>query len=90
MGNGNIGGDPEEMRRMARMFNDNAGKLDGIVKDLNSRTVDSESIWRGPAADRFRGEWDQARGSFEKMVQALEQASTAVKQNAAAIERVMS
>jgi WXG100 family type VII secretion target len=87
---GNIGGDPEELRRMARMFHDNSGKLDGIIRDLNSRTVDSETIWKGPVADRFRGEWDQARTTFEQMVKSLDEASRAVSQNAANIERVMS
>jgi WXG100 family type VII secretion target len=84
-----IGGDVEEMRRLARMFHDNSGKLEGIIQDLNSKTLDSERIWSGPAADRFRGEWDQARGSFEKMVRALDDAHTAIKQNASAIERTM-
>jgi WXG100 family type VII secretion target len=84
---GKVGGDIEQMRTLARMFNTNAGKLDTIIKDLNSRTVDSDSIWSGPAANRFRGEWDQARATFEKMVQALEEAGAAVRQSAQQIER---
>jgi WXG100 family type VII secretion target len=80
------GGNVEEMNDMARMFTSNAGKLDGIIKDLNSRTADSDRIWSGPAADRFRGDWQEARSAFEKMRQSLQEASTAVSKHAQNIE----
>jgi WXG100 family type VII secretion target len=80
------GGNLEEMHHMAKMFSANAGKLQGIIGDLNNRTVDSDRIWTGPAADRFRQAWNEARGSFEKMRHALEEASTAVTKSAQNIE----
>ncbi|MER7791662.1 WXG100 family type VII secretion target [Streptomyces sp. NPDC097640] len=80
------GGNLEEMRLMARMFSVNAGKLNGVISDLNSRTVGSEHIWTGPAADRFRSAWSEARTSFEKMRLALDEASTAVNRSAQNIE----
>ncbi|MEV5480045.1 MULTISPECIES: WXG100 family type VII secretion target [Streptomyces] len=80
------GGNIEEMQQLAKIFSANAGKLNGVISDLNSRTVDSDRIWTGPAADRFRSAWSEARASFEKMRQALEEASTAVTKSAQNIE----
>ncbi|MFD8381322.1 WXG100 family type VII secretion target [Streptomyces sp. NPDC059679] len=47
------GGNLEEMRLTAKMFTENLDKLNGIISALNSRTVGSEHIWTGSAADRF-------------------------------------
>ena len=80
------GGNLEEMRDMARMFSTNAGKLDGLIRDLNNRTSGSDNIWTGPAAERFRSDWQQARSAFEKMHQSLQDASTAVNKSAENIE----
>ncbi|MDX3228315.1 WXG100 family type VII secretion target [Streptomyces sp. ME19-01-6] len=80
------GGNLEEMRLMSKMFSENAGKLNGIISVLNSRTAGSEHIWTGPAADRFRTAWSEARASFEKMRLALDEASTAVNKSAQNIE----
>lgn len=80
------GGNLEEMHQLAKIFTTNASKLNGVITDLNGRTVDSDRIWTGPAADRFRSAWNEAKGSFEKMRQALDEASTAVTKSAQNIE----
>jgi WXG100 family type VII secretion target len=80
------GGNIEEMHQLAKMFSANAAKLNGVINDLNGRTANSEAIWTGPAADRFRTSWQEARGSFEKMRQALDEASTAISKHAQNIE----
>jgi WXG100 family type VII secretion target len=81
------GGNLEEMQQLARLFSTNASKLNGVITDLNSKTVDSDRIWTGPAADRFRSAWSEAKASFEKMRQALDEASTAVTKSAQNIEQ---
>ncbi|MFI7650786.1 WXG100 family type VII secretion target [Micromonospora sp. NPDC049460] len=80
------GGNIEEMHRLAKMFTANAAKLNGIINDLNGRTASSDAIWTGPAADRFRSEWSEARAAFERMRQALDEAGTAVTKSAQNIE----
>jgi WXG100 family type VII secretion target len=80
------GGNLEEMHQLAKMFSANATKLDGIINDLNGRTASSQDIWTGPAADRFRSAWNEAKTSFEKMRQALDEAGTAVTRSAQNIE----
>lgn len=80
------GGNVEEMHQLAKNYAHNARQLHGIITDLNSRTAGSDSIWTGPAADRFRNAWQEARGSFEKIRQALDEASTAVTKHAQNIE----
>ncbi|BCB75427.1 hypothetical protein GCM10022251_29450 [Phytohabitans flavus] len=81
------GGNVEEMQQLARLFSANSGKLNSVISDLNSKTVDSERIWTGPAADRFRSAWGEAKTAFEKMRQALDEASSAVSKNAQNIEQ---
>ena len=80
------GGNLEEMHQMAKSFASNAKQLHGIITDLNSRTTGSDNIWTGPAADRFRNAWQEARGSFEQMRQALDEASSAINKHAQNIE----
>lgn len=80
------GGNLEEMQKLAKTYSRNAKQLAGIIKDLNSKTSDSNRIWSGPAAERFRSAWDDARGSFDKMQQALEDASSSVSKSARNIE----
>lgn len=80
------GGNLEEMHQMAKSFASNSKQLHGIITDLNSRTTGSENIWTGPAADRFRNAWQEARGSFEQMRQALDEASSAITKHAQNIE----
>lgn len=80
------GGNLEEMHQLAKMFTANATKLNGIINDLNGRTANSEAIWTGPGADRFRSAWSEAKVSFEKMRQALDEAGTAVTKSAQNIE----
>lgn len=83
---GNRGGNLQEMHQLAKVFTSNAAKLNGIINELNSRTTSSEAIWTGPAADRFRNAWSEAKASFEKMRQALDEAGTAVTKNAQNID----
>lgn len=81
------GGDIDAMRTMATMFSKNARILGEVIHDLDSKIVDSDRIWSGPAAEQFRGDWREAKASFQKMRQALDDAHTAVNKNAEAIQR---
>jgi WXG100 family type VII secretion target len=87
MGSRERGGIVDEMRDMARLFSRNSERLGEILRDLNTRTVESDRIWKGPAADRFRSEWSEARSVFERMQRSLGAASTAVDKSAENLER---
>jgi WXG100 family type VII secretion target len=86
MANNLRGGNVEEMHQMAKSYASNSRQLNGIITELNSRTTGSDSIWTGPAAERFRSAWQEARGSFEKIRHALDEASTAINKHAQNIE----
>jgi WXG100 family type VII secretion target len=81
-----VGGDVAEMREMAKMYTRNAQQLAEIIRDLNTNTGNSERIWTGPAAERFRTAWNDARPQFDTMRTALDEAGTAVNKNAQNIE----
>lgn len=79
------GGATEEMRQMAKDFAANAEAIREAIKTLDgwaSRT----DIWTGPGADRFRGEWQGARKSFNTMVGALHDASRGINTYATNID----
>lgn len=86
MAAGIMGGDPDGMRRLASLFERHGRELDQIVRDLNSNTVSSESIWQGPGANKFREAWSQAKPSFDKMVVAFHEANKDISQRAAGFE----
>jgi WXG100 family type VII secretion target len=75
---GDVGGKLPQMRDMAKDFKRNGEKLAEIIKALNGRTVSSNDIWRGPEAEQFRSEWNEARSSFQNMRDALDNAGKAV------------
>lgn len=86
MSGGMRGGEIHEMNAMGDKFKRHASDLQSLINDLNSRTVSSTDIWKGPGADKFRNEWHTAKGSFTKMVHALETGSKAIKDYARNIE----
>jgi WXG100 family type VII secretion target len=86
MPNGLRGGNLEEMHALAKNFSTHAKQLASITSDLDRRTKDSDRIWTGPAADRFRHAWQEAHASFVKMHSALDEASTAIDKQAQNIE----
>ena len=80
------GGNLEEMRALAKNFSSHARQLQSITGDLDRRTKDSDRIWTGPSADRFRHAWHEAHASFVKMHEALDEASKAIDVQAQNIE----
>lgn len=73
-----LGGDPQQMQRLAGQFRREAQ----AVSELQHRVTASlgDTLWTGPAADRFRQEWE---GSFR---QALVRLQEALEQNAQVVE----
>ncbi|MGH3320753.1 MAG: WXG100 family type VII secretion target [Streptosporangiaceae bacterium] len=80
------GGQLEEMRNLARKFDNDGTQIHGLVQSLNSDTASSTSIWTGPAAERFRGDWESYRPTLNKLVESLHDAAKAVRVNADNIE----
>lgn len=64
-----LGANPEQMRQLASTFRTEAGH----VAELRTRMGASlgTTAWTGPAADRFREEWE---GAFATALLRLEQA----------------
>jgi WXG100 family type VII secretion target len=86
MPDGLRGGNLAEMHALAKNFSSHARQLQSITSDLDRRTKDSDRIWTGPAADRFRHAWQEAHTAFVKMHQALDEASQAIDKQAQNIE----
>ena len=84
-----LGGDPEQMQTLARQFRTESGQ----VAELNARIsgVLSSTTWTGPAAERFRQEWESSfRPALMRLDQALEQNATVVDSRLAALTQATS
>ena len=84
------GGNLGALHDRSTMFSKHSKNLDQIIRDLNGKTVNSQNDWWGPGADRFRQAWQEAKSSFDKMAQALEEGGQDVKKSAQNIERATS
>ena len=80
------GGRTDEMRQLASQFDNHAGQIGQLIQDLNAQTTGSMDIWKGPAADRFRSDWESYKPTLDKLVQSLHEASQAINQNAENID----
>jgi WXG100 family type VII secretion target len=83
---GLYGADLAALRGLAGKFDNDAGTLNGLIQGLNSDTSASEDIWRGPGADRFRGEWRDLKPTLDRFVQTLQEAAKAIRTSADNVE----
>lgn len=71
--NGMVGADPQELERVAAELSKAATTVGTIQRSLTVRI--HPAPWRGPAADRFRNQWDgEFRRSFAEATSFLESA----------------
>jgi WXG100 family type VII secretion target len=90
MSDGQRGGKTDQMRQLAGRFRTDSGQIQGLIKSLDSDTSNSQPIWQGPAADRFRGDWSSFKPTMDRLVNALDEAAQAIDKNAQAIDAATS
>jgi WXG100 family type VII secretion target len=88
--NGQRGGQTDRMRDLAKRFRTDSGQIKGLVKGLDGDTSNSNDIWMGPSADRFRNDWHTFKPTLDKLTVALDDAATAIDKNAQAIDAATS
>jgi WXG100 family type VII secretion target len=89
-GDGQRGGKTDQMRQLAGRFRTDSGQIQTLIRSLDSDTTNSQPIWQGPAADRFRGDWSSFKPTMDKLVHALDEAAQAIDKNAQAIDAATS
>lgn len=66
-----LGANPEQMRHLSTSFRHEAGQVLDVMRRVQG-TLDS-TTWTGPAADRFRSEWDTSfRVALQRLHDALQ------------------
>jgi WXG100 family type VII secretion target len=83
---GEYGGDPQAMQQLGGLFNKHSANLSQMIRDLNGQMTHSNDIWKSPEANRFREAWQQAKGSFDKMAEALDKGGKDIKNTAQRLE----
>lgn len=67
-----LGGDPQQMHQLASTFRAEAGAVEQLTARIGASL--GNTVWTGPAADRFRQEWETSfRQGLARLQQALEQ-----------------
>lgn len=85
------GADIQRLRDLATTFGEKATLLrEEIVESLSTLSEDSEGYWKGPAADRFRQEFRDAKPTFNSFADALDSAKQSANTNADNIEAATS
>lgn len=86
---GYFGGDPEQMRTLAKTFDQVASRLEAIGSEVSGRL--SATPWTGPDAERYRSQWQgQSMAKVRSVVSALREASASLQRNASEQETVSS
>ncbi|MDT9690562.1 WXG100 family type VII secretion target [Streptomyces sp. P9(2023)] len=81
------GADIERLRDLAKLFGTKAGDLQSLITALNTATSSSTGYWKGPKSNQFRTDWENARGTFSKWVDTLNDAQKSASTSADNIER---
>ncbi len=86
---GYSGADPDQLRALARTFDQTAARLDGIGREVSGRL--SATSWTGPDAERYRSQWHgESMATIRSVVSALQEASASLKRNASEQESASS
>ncbi len=81
---GTVGGQLEEMSKLATTFKSNAEQAQQIRSAID-RSLGS-TTWSGPAAERFRQSWQQFAPSLDQLHQALTEAGSEVDRRRGALD----
>ena len=82
-----LGNDPEQMDRLCRKMEEEAGKIEGALRLVTQQLQQTE--WRGPDRTRFEGEWNgQHSANLRKAAELLKANATTIKREAAEQRRV--
>lgn len=80
-----VGGVLPDMDKMAQTFKAQADAVRQAQKALDSEASKIPASWSGPNADKFQAAWNEYKGSFDKVAQALEEAQDGIRKNREAI-----
>lgn len=83
-----IGGDLEAMARLAQVFREHSGNAQHMRSVIDGTM--SDTVWTGPAADRFREAWLTFAPSLDQLRQALDEAAMEVDNRRQMLEEVSS
>jgi WXG100 family type VII secretion target len=82
-----IGANMEELQALGAKFTQEAQAVNELLSRVEGEV--SRTQWQGPAADRFRGAWNnEFRPALRNLSQALEEASTEIKNRHTALTQV--
>lgn len=80
-----IGATIEEMHSLSSAFRREAGTVNSLSSAITGQV--SSTWWVGPAADKFKGQWEsQFRPMLTELQASLEECASEVQQRSAAIE----
>jgi len=74
---GAIGGEIEQLSSLQSTFGNQSGAVEELTRVITTQLTNT--VWQGPAADRFRGSWDgEFAPTLKRLAEALVEAGTEV------------
>jgi uncharacterized protein YukE len=81
-----IGATIEDMQQLQSTFTRESANVQELTSTVSSQV--GATWWVGPAADRFKGQWDsEFRPMLQRLQESLDACSHEVQQRAAAIQQ---
>ena len=82
-----IGADIGQMQALKAAFDKEVEDVGRLMSTLDRQVGQDATWWVGPAADKFRGDWNGVfKPNLQKLQEALRQAGTEVENRRRAIE----
>ncbi|MEH3054559.1 MAG: WXG100 family type VII secretion target [Patulibacter minatonensis] len=83
-----IGGELGAMSGMVSTFHTQQASIEQVVSAIGGQINSSPGWWKGPRADRFRGQWPEFQAALQNLHAALGECATEVQSSANGLQSV--
>lgn len=83
-----IGGELGAMQGMVSTFQQQQTAIDQVLSAINSQMNASSGWWKGPRADRFRGQWPEYQASLRNLEASLGECAQEIQNSMQGLSQV--
>ncbi|HIS47922.1 MAG TPA: WXG100 family type VII secretion target [Candidatus Scybalocola faecigallinarum] len=86
MATGRTGMTPEEVRQIAKRFDDEGENVSGIIDKMVSMCDELASVWEGDSVEAYQEKFEELKPGFQATAELIHQIASALKDTANAYE----
>jgi WXG100 family type VII secretion target len=83
-----IGGELGAMQGLVSTFTSQQAALDAVISAINGQVNSSAGFWKGPRAERFRGQWPEYQTALRNLQTALGECGQEVQSSIQGLQTV--